>query len=54
MKLESNGRLIFTWTGAARLTWSPTVSGPFNGIPGAVSGYQVLPGAGSGFYRLVP
>ena len=54
MKLETNGRLTFTWTGAARLTWSPTVSGPFNGIPGAVSGYQVLPGAGSGFYRLVP
>ena len=53
MKLESNGRLTFTWTGAARLTWSPTLIGPFNVVPGAVSGYQALPGTGSGFYRLV-
>ena len=52
LKLETNGRLTFTWTGAARLTWSPALPGPFNVVPGAVSGYQALPGAGNGFYRL--
>jgi hypothetical protein len=53
LKLETNGRLTFTWTGTARLTWSPTVTGPFNVVPAAVSGYQALPGVGNGFYRLV-
>jgi hypothetical protein len=53
LKLETNGRLTFTWTGTARLTWSPTVTGPFNVVPAAVSGYQALPGVGHGFYRLV-
>jgi hypothetical protein len=49
----TNGRLTFTWTGTARLIWSPNLSGPFNLVPGAVSGYQVLPGSGTGFYQLV-
>jgi hypothetical protein len=54
LKRENNGRLTFTWTGTAKLTWSPSLSGPFNLVPGAVSGYQALPGAGNGFYRLEP
>ncbi len=54
LKREINGRLTFTWTGAAKLMWSPNLSGPFNLVPGAVSGYQALPGTGSGFYRLEP
>jgi hypothetical protein len=52
LKREINGRLTFTWTGTAKLMWSPSVSGPFNLVPGAVSGYQALPGTGTGFYRL--
>ncbi len=52
LKREINGRLTFTWTGTAKLMWSPSVSGPFNLVPGAVSGYQALPGTGNGFYRL--
>ena len=52
LKRETNGRLTFTWTGTAKLMWSPSLSGPFNLVPGAVSGYQALPGAGNGFYRL--
>jgi hypothetical protein len=54
LKRETNGRLTFTWTGTAKLMWSPSLSGPFNLVPGAVSGYQALPGAGNGFYRLEP
>lgn len=54
LKREINGRLTFTWTGAAKLMWAPNLSGPFNLVPGAVSGYQALPGTGSGFYRLEP
>ncbi len=52
LRRETNGRLTFTWTGTARLMWSPTLAGPFNLVPGAVSGYQALPGTGNGFYRL--
>lgn len=52
LRLESNGRLSFTWAGNARLTWSPTVTGPFNPVPNAASGYQAVLGASSGFYRL--
>jgi len=52
LKRETNGRLTFTWTGTAKLMWSPSLSGPFNMVPGAVSGYQALPGTGNGFYRL--
>jgi len=54
LKREANGRLTFTWTGTAKLMWSPNLSGPFNLVPAAVSGYQALPGAGNGFYRLEP
>ena len=54
LKRETNGRLTFTWTGTAKLMWSLSLSGPFNLVPGAVSGYQALPGAGNGFYRLEP
>ena len=54
LRLESNGRLTFTWTGSARLTWSPTLTGAFSPVPNAASGYQALPGADYGFYRLVP
>jgi hypothetical protein len=48
----TNGRLTFTWTGTAKLMWAPNLSGPYNLVPGAVSGYQALPATGSGFYRL--
>jgi hypothetical protein len=54
LRLEANGRLTFTWTGSARLTWSPTLTGAFSPVPNAASGYQALPGADYGFYRLVP
>jgi hypothetical protein len=54
LKRESNGRLTFTWTGTGKLMWSSGLSGPYNLVPGAVSGYQALPGMGTGFYRLEP
>ncbi len=54
LRLESNGRLTFTWDGSARLTWSPTLTGAFSPVPNATSGYQALPGGDHGFYRLVP
>jgi len=53
LRLESNGRRTFTWDGSARLTWSPTLTGAFNQLPNATSGYQALPGGDHGFYRLV-
>jgi hypothetical protein len=54
LRLEANGRLTFTWTGVARLAWSPTLTGSFSPVPNAASGYQALPGGDQGFYRLVP
>ena len=54
LRLESNGRLTFTWDGTARLNWSPTLTGAFSPVPNAASGYQALPGGDHGFYRLVP
>lgn len=54
LRLESNGRLTFTWDGTARLNWSPTLTGAFSPVPNAASGYQALPGGDQGFYRLVP
>lgn len=54
IKRELNGRLTFTWTDVARLTTSQSPSGPFIPVARASSGYQVLPGSGTAFYRLEP
>jgi hypothetical protein len=54
VRRETNGRLTLSWTGAARLTWSSKLAGPFTPVAGAVSGYQTIPGVDAGFYRLEP
>jgi hypothetical protein len=53
MAVEGN-ELVFTWNGAAfSLAEAESVTGPYNKITGAASGYRVQVGAGTKFYRLV-
>jgi hypothetical protein len=50
---REGNELVLTWSGNARLMYSPTVDGPFSEVVGATSGHRVnLLSGMSGFYQL--
>lgn len=48
-----DGKLELTWSVDSRLQHAPTITGPWEDVPGATSPFRVHPTAGKGFYRLV-
>lgn len=46
------GKVRLTWSGGGTLRDAPEVAGPWNVVPGAVSGIEIAPSAARRFYRV--